>query len=250
MDVAAAKSHVDRAARLAALDLARCEQVEAVCVIGSSARGDSTQRSDIDLLALVADRPTAQAAAVRARRQHERAGRRVQPRLLSAARLTRLLDERSTFAVHVLREAVVIDDPAGKLAAICGAHDRDAPVRDPNAARDLRLRLEPYADLAWCEGVYLYCLSDLYSIARAAAFTILGRAARFEFSGSRAFATVARHVPDLAPSARRAARLRPFYLLAERDASGPPPPPFQHRDCHSEAERARDACATLVEAVA
>lgn len=84
---------------------------------------------------------------------------------------------RSTFAVHVLREGLVAHDPAGDFADLAGRYSLDEPVR--NNQSDLLLRLELYVDLAWCQGLYLYCLSDLYSIGRAAAFTILGRTSNF-----------------------------------------------------------------------
>lgn len=218
-------------------------EVRAVCLIGSSARGDWEAGSDIDLLALVCDRTAA--AAVRATFGRERVGRRVQMKLLSEAGLTRLFQQRSTFAVHILREAVVVFDPYGDFAALAEPHSRDDPVREDGGR--LRIRLEIYDELDWCQGLYLYCLSDLYSIGRAAAYTILGRDSRFEFSGTRAFRTVARARPGLEHAAERVAALRPFFLLVERNATEFLP--FPYRDCHEEAHGARDACHALVDAI-
>lgn len=233
----------DREAEFAAQALARFGEVRAVCVIGSSARGECEDGSDIDLLALVEDR--AAAVAVRAAFGLERGGRRVQLRLLSETRLGRLFEQRSTFAVHILRESVVVYDPLDRFAALSEPHSRDDPVRDDGVK--LRIRLEPYEDLEWCQGLYLYCLSDLYSIGRAAAYTILGRESRFEFSGARALRAIARHHPSLAQAAWRVAALRPFFLLVERNTVGPLP--FAYRDCHQEALDARDASRALVEAI-
>lgn len=234
---------IDRQAYGAARDLGRVPGVRAACVIGSAARGDFEEGSDIDLLALVEDRSTA--ASVRQSFPRERAGRRVQLKLLDEAGLTRVFAARSTFAVHVLREAVVVSDPTARFATLSEPHSRDAPVRHNGA--ELRVRLELYEDLQWCQGFYLYCLSDLYSIGRSAAYTILGRESRFEFSGLRALRSLAAGRPELTPAAREVARLRPFFLLVERNASEALP--FPYRDRHTEAGEARDACRTLVSAI-
>lgn len=240
--VATSQPRADLEAICAAEELGRLIGVRAVCVIGSSARGDFDNASDIDLLALVDNREAG--PAVRASFGRERAGRRVQLKLLTESRLGRLFERRSTFAVHVLREAVVVVDPLGSLASVRQRHSPDAPVCDNREG--LLIRLELYEDLDWCQGLYLYCLSDLYSTGRAAAYTILGRDARFEFSGMRALRALG-HRPALAGPARRIAALRPFFLLVERDQPGPLP--FPYRECHSEARDARDACQTLVHAI-
>jgi predicted nucleotidyltransferase len=243
MDTAAPPLLIGRDAGSAAEMLARSPGVLAVCLLGSSARGDDDDGSDLDFLALVEDRTAA--AAIRTSFRGHRAGRRVQLRLMTEAGLMRVFERRSTFAVHVLRESVALYDPNGRFATLRGDHSLDDPVHDDGSA--LQLRLEGYEELSWCQGLYLYCLSDLYSIGRAAAFTILGREAKFEFSGPRALDRVAREYPDLKQSARCVTALRPFFLLVERDQKGPLP--FAHRDCHREAHRARDATAALVYAI-
>ena len=136
----------------------------------------------------------------------ERAGRRVQLKLFTEARLTRLFERRSTFAVHVLREAVVVCDLSGSFGELSRRHSRDEPVCDNR--EQLLIRLELYEDLEWCQGLYLYCLADLYSIGRAAAYTVLGLDSRFEFSAIQALSSVGRYRPDLAVAANTAA----FFL--------------------------------------
>jgi predicted nucleotidyltransferase len=240
MSVAFPKEFATSEALRAAKELGGMADVQAVALIGSAARGDADSGSDIDLLALVKDRNGARA--VRAACRRERAGHRVQLKLLTDQALQRLLQRRSTFAVHILREGVIVDDPSGRLAAIFAARSTEEPVRGDADA--LRLRLEAYQDLAWCQGLYLYALSDLYSIGRAAALILLGREAHFEFSASRALRTLGDKRPELRESARIVAALRPFFLLVERDVHAPLP--FPYRDCHREARRARDACEQLV----
>jgi len=236
----AIQSLTDSEARHAADALGREAGVRAVCVIGSSARGDFDAASDIDLLALVEDRATA--ARVRGRFRRAVDERDIQLKLVTEAQLTRLFERRSTFGVHVLREGVAVIDHFGAFAALRARHPRDAPVRDNR--EELLVRLELYDDLAWCQGLYLYCLADLYSIGRAAAFTLLGRQSRFEFSGTRAFDRLRRDVPQLAAAAERVAELRPFFLLVERNS--PQSLPFPARDCHDEASAAVAACYALV----
>jgi len=238
-----ATTALDRDAEQAALELGDHSEVRAVCVIGSSARGDSTAESDIDLLAIVGDRDAA--ASVRSAYGRRRHGRRVQLKLLSEEGLTTLFQARSTFAVHVLRECVVVSDPHERFAALRAPHSLHAPVRDNSA--ELSLRLEPYEDLGWCQGLYLYCLADFYSAGRAAAYTIMGRSSQFEFSGAAALRAVAEHRPELAGVAQVVDALRPFYVLVERDEHGKLP--FGYRDCHTEAHQARDAARALVQAI-
>jgi predicted nucleotidyltransferase len=227
----------------AAEEVGRVPGVVAVAVLGSSARGDYDATSDIDLLALVVDGEAAREVAAWKRGQPR--GRRLQLKVMTEPRLTRLLERRSTFAVHVLREAIPVVDPAARFAALRRPHSRDAPVRDNRD--DLLIRLEPYEYLDWCQGFYLFCLADLYSIGRAAAFTILGRRSHFEFSGVRALRTLESLMPELAGEAHVVSELRPFFLLAHRDAAGPIP--FPYRDCHEQADRARRACFSLVGAI-
>ena len=140
---------------------------------------------------------------------------------------------------------MAVVDPTGAFAALRNRYPRDEPVR--NNREELLLRLELYDDIAWCQGLYLYCLADLYSIGRAAVFTILGRKSRFEFSATRAFDRVRREAPQLSAPAKRVAELRPFFLLVERDCDEPLPYPA--RDCHDEALAAVAACHTLVDAI-
>lgn len=227
----------------AAEALGRLPGVMSVCVIGSGARAESDQTSDIDLFALVED--ASARAAVRAAFERERGGRRIQVKLLTEAAASRLFARRSTFAVHVLREAVVIVDPGRAFAGLTERHSLEAPVRDNR--EDLLVRLEPYDELEWCQGFYLFCLSDLYAIGRAAAYTILGRQSRFEFSGVRALQAVGRVRPEISDAAGQIRELRPFFVLAHRNKREPLP--FSYRGCDEAARNARDACVSLVCAI-
>jgi predicted nucleotidyltransferase len=232
---------VDQSALHLAERVAHMAHVWSVCLIGSSARGDGEAGSDIDLLAVVDGKDHVKEV----RRRIVRAvdGRRVQTKVLDEQRLADILDRRSTFAVHVLREAVVVRDEGERFARLRAQHSLDAPVRADSAG--LRRRLELYDDLGWCQGLYLYCLADCYSVGRAAAYAILGRNGTFEFSARKAFARVAQECPALGPAAERIVRLRPFFRMADRDIHEPLP--FPYRDCRSEAEAAVAAAHELID---
>jgi predicted nucleotidyltransferase len=217
---------LDLADRLAGLD-----HVRSVCLLGSTARGDAESGSDIDLLAVVDAR--SHVKDVRHRALRALGARKVQTKVLDEARLAKILGGRSTFAVHVLREAVVVHDEGHRFARLRAQHSPDAPVRADPAA--LRRRLEPYDDLDWCHGLYLYCLADCYSTGRAAAYALLGQRGIFEFSASKALAGVADEWPNLRPAAERIARLRPFFVLADRDVHKPLPFPYRDRRTETEA---------------
>jgi len=213
----------------AALDLidrlADLDHVRSVCLLGSTARGDAEPGSDIDLLAVVDARRHVKD--VRSRALRVLGVRKVQTKVLDEARLAEILGGRSTFAVHVLREAVIVHDEGHRFARLRAQHSPDAPVRADPAA--LRRRLELYGDLDWCQGLYLYSLADCYSIGRAAAYALLGQRGNFEFSAGKALARVAEEWSDLRPAAERIARLRPFFVLADRDVRGPLPFPYRDR---------------------
>jgi predicted nucleotidyltransferase len=234
---------VDPATLKVAERLADLEHVRSVCLIGSAARGEAGPSSDIDLLAVVDAHPHVQEVRLRAA---ETAGdHRVQTKVLAEDRLADFLAGRSSFAVHVLREAVVLHDEGHRFEHLRARLPRDAPIlADPDR---LRGRLELYGDLAWCQGQYLYCLADCYSVGRSAAYALLTRDSVFEFSAPKALARLGRNRLDLADECRRIAALQPFYLLAERDIHVPLP--HSYRGCLDEAKAAVRATRTLVDAL-
>lgn len=239
---------VDQAALDLADRLADLDHVRSVCVLGSSARGDTTAGSDIDLLAVVDTRSNVKdvrRCALLALGARNVQSSRVQTKILDEARLAEILDGRSTFAVHVLREAVIVHDAGHRFAQLRARYSPDAPVRvDPRA---LQRRLDPYDDLDWCQGLYLYCLADCYSTGRAAAYSLLGQRGIFEFAAGKALARVAEEWPDLRPAVERIAQLRPFFVLAARDVHQPLP--FPYRDDRPEAEAAVRAAHELIDAL-
>lgn len=231
----------------AALDLAErlgdLDHVRTVCLLGSTARGEIQPGSDIDLLAVV-DAPS-HVDDVRREALRALGPRKVQTKVLDEARLADILDGRSTFAVHVLREAVIVHDEGQRFARLRAQHSPDAPVRADPAA--LRRRVELYDDLDWCQGLYLYCLADCYSTGRAASYVLLGQRGIFEFSAAKALARVADEWPNLRPAAERIARLRPFFMLVHRDVHERVP--FPYRDRRAEAEAAVGAAHELIGAL-
>lgn len=239
---------VDPAALAVADRLAGLDHVRCVCLLGSTARGDAEPGSDIDLLAVVDARSHVKDVRRRALRALGARGvemSKIQTKVLDEARLAEILGGRSTFAVHVLREAVIIHDEGNRFARLCAQHSPDAPVRTDPAV--LQRRLELYDDLDWCQGFYLYCLADCYSMGRAAAYALLGQRKVFEFSAGKALARIADEWPDLRPAAERIARLRPFFVLAHRDVHEPLP--FPYRDHRPEAEAAIRSAHQLIGAL-
>lgn len=237
------RSTLDPAAVHAAECLAHLDHVYSVCLLGSTARGDAGPNSDIDLLALVDARD--HVPGVRSRVVRRVGDRRVQTKVVDVTRLSEIFDARSTFAVHILREAVIVHDEGRRFERLRAARSADAPVRANPVT--LRRRLELYDDLEWCQGLYLYCLADCYSLGRAAAYGLLGQRGVFEFSAQKALSRVEVECPELREATRRIGRLRPFFLLAERDVREPLP--FPYRDCHAEAEAAVRAAHELIDAL-
>jgi predicted nucleotidyltransferase len=240
MTPTAHRAALDLAERLAGLD-----HVQSVCLLGSAARGDAEPGSDIDLLAVVDAREHVNDVRRRALGACRVQTCKVQTKVLDEARLAEMFTGRSTFAVHVLREAVIVRDEGHRFTRLRAQHSPDAPVKVDPAA--LQRRLELYDNLDWCQGLYLYCLADCYSTGRAAAYALLGQLGIFEFSAGKALTRVADEWPELRRAAERIARLRPFFVLADRDIHQPLP--FPYRDHWVEAETAVRAAHQLIGAL-
>lgn len=232
----------DRTAYELAAALAEDARLQSVCVIGSTARGDCDSSSDIDLLAVAAD-GSVRLTELKKSLPKPRIERRVQLKLFNERGLRELFDRRTTFAVHILREAVPVVDRDASFERMRRRYSLDAPAQDDGSW--FRVRLELYEDLDWCHGFYLFCLADCYALGRAAAILALAREGEFEFRKSRAFVRFRQRYPELSEATEVIQELEPFYLLARRNVKMNLP--FPHRDCHEEAQAARDACADLVD---
>jgi predicted nucleotidyltransferase len=222
-------------------ELERDENVRAVCLFGSTARGHRRADSDIDVLVVVPDGTSA--SEVRDRVRSSEARQRAQLRLMSEKRLKQAFSQGTVFAAHLAHEGQVVVDRDGALTRLLESHPRDEPVRE--TAKDLASQLQVYDNLDWCGGYYLFCFADLYAWGRSGAMLAVARAGHFEFDRDLVFDRLHRLFPDLKEAGRHIQRLRPFWAAVNRKRSEPFP--FSPVGSDAEAVEARDACRMILE---
>lgn len=220
--------------------IARPEDVRAVCLVGSVARGDDTVDSDIDLV-VIGRRRLRRCELMERIPAHAR-----DPRLsfISFSRKAWAAEiERGSLFVHHLRlEGVALLDRDGELEAAFA----DAPRHPPDAERELRhqlRRLRLYREPERLNGEHLFALSHLYAIGKAIAIARCFELGEPTFVKEEALARLARRRPALAEDVARVRELRPFYdLTRERERS---PLPFEPIDVEHELRRASTAIERL-----
>lgn len=136
-------------------------RIRAACVLGSVARGERDEHSDVDLLIVIPDGSEDDVArSARNELPHRIAGSRVQARVLTAGRLAAVRETRTVYAAHVGTEALVLFDRKNDLRDLRRAFPRGSTVAESGEA--LRRRLMLYEDLAWCNGHYLACFAVVF----------------------------------------------------------------------------------------
>jgi predicted nucleotidyltransferase len=235
-----------RSAVVLARTLKSEREVVAACVLGSVARGDDDPHSDLDILAVIDDASdNALLQRTRGRVPASLSGHPVQVRAIRRGHLADLVERRTLFAAHLAREARVVFDRKRDLKRARRLFERDPRVDESPA--ELRGRLGPYEELSWCRGHYVICLSDLYMLGRSGAMLALAKQGIFRFGRRDVFAQHSLLFPELSSAARTLSALEPFYMRVRRGFNAPLP--FAPRNTHREAEQARDACRTLLDAI-
>lgn len=205
-----------------AAELASCHDIVAVCLVGSVARGDAVETSDLDLVVIADERLSRSELMQRL------------PRDLRDDRLSLLCFSRnswgadvengSLFVHHVRLEGVPLLDREGVLKASLDLAGRTKP----NVAHELdrqvaRLRL--YRHPERLNGEHLFALSHMYAIGKAVAIARCIELDQPVFVKEEALLRLGALRPDLASEASVVMRLRPFYdLTREREA---PEVPFE-----------------------
>lgn len=195
-------------AERAANSFARYEDVAAIALLGSVARGNASPESDVDLLLITrgATRPS-------------RLMRRLPPGLrqerlsllcFSMERWEEEVERGALFLHHVRLEGEALHDPDGVLGGgLASVADRLPDVA--GELETLRRRLRLYRDLSRLNGRHLFALAHLYSIGKAAAIARCIQLDEPTFVKEEALESLASREPSLAVAAETVTRLRPFY---------------------------------------
>jgi predicted nucleotidyltransferase len=221
------------------------QEVRAVWMYGSHARGTSDADSDADALVVAAPgAPGLRALRGELRRDAGVPG--IQMTVMTEDRLREVTGAGTTFATHLMHEAVALWDPSDLLARLS---PRFRPRREGLTADLERLRrgFAPYRSLSAFNRHYELLFGDCYALARSAAMTLLVADGRPAFDRRVLFARLAESRPNLAQPARRIERLQPYYLMTRRgrDAEAP-----VAADDAVAAREAVDACASILGAQA
>jgi predicted nucleotidyltransferase len=223
-----------------AQQLARFDDIIAVCLVGSVARGDAVDDSDLDLVVLAEERLRRSDLVLRL------------PRKLRLDRLSLLCFSRrswaaeaekgSLFVHHARLEGVPLLDRDGALTASFELAARTEPNVNQELRRQLaRLRL--YRNPERLNGEHLFALSHLYAIGKAVAIARCVQLNEPIFVKEEALARVGVLRPHLAGEASALMRLRPFYdLTRERDVAELP---FEPVEVEDQIQRARAAIERL-----
>jgi predicted nucleotidyltransferase len=238
--------HASDAAMRLARRLKSERHVVSACLLGSFARGQDDPFSDLDILAVVEDRSETtllhrQAALMPAALM----GHPIQVRTLRRSHLAELVKKRTLFAAHLAQEAQIAFDRRRDLRRAKREFDRNPGVDESPA--ELKGKFGPYEQLAWCRGHYLICLADLYMLGRSGAMLALAKHGTYEFGRRDVFVRHSDVFPELSAAATSLGELEPYYMRVRRGVLAPLP--FVPRDCDLEAERARDACRALLDAI-
>jgi predicted nucleotidyltransferase len=226
----------ERTASQVSQALANSQDILAVCLIGSVARGDDVPGSDIDLL-VIGDEKLRRLELL-SRLPPEL--RRPELSLLSYGRSRWIAEAEagSLFVHHARLEGRILSDREGVLEE----GFRLAASRPPDVDAELRRqvkRLRLYRDPVRLNGEHLFALSHLYAIGKAVAIARCLELDETTFVKEEALNRLAYRRPDLADEVAAVAELRPFYdLTRERNTASLPFEPVDVSDKLEHATRA------------
>lgn len=222
--------------------LAGHDDVVAVRLVGSVARGDARPDSDIDLL-VIATKRLARSTLLR---RLPVALREENWSFLIYTDTAWLRDARegSLFIEHVRLEGETLHDADGVLEEGLEALARRGP--DPSAELQRRLRqVRLYRDPARLNGQHLFALSHLYAIGKAVAIARCSQLGKTTFVKDDALRSMAELRPEVSAEAEVISRLRPFYDRTGGRDSGRVP--FEPLNAEAEIERAVAAIERLAD---
>lgn len=210
--------------------LSRQAQIDAVCVLGSVARGESHPGSDIDLM-LIAREPT------RPSKLYPELGGLEGISLIVHTResFRKLSASRAIFAIHVRDEGKVLFDRhrwlTEQLESLAGQR------ADPSLTyRWASQEVARYRDLARFNGIYHFAFARLYSISRAVAIGITVEKGDPQYGKDEPFTWIAAQLPTLRDPVQRLSALRAFREI--EGGYDQLSPPFDDRGADSEMRQA------------
>ena len=214
-----------------ALEVARILQerkgVVGLALLGSVARGDANESSDIDIL-VVGGAPDVTPVRLSARLPR-RFRRRVSLLCFTPQELDAQRRQGAYFIDHVRREGEILYDPRRILWRLM-----NEPYT-PNIQREVKSlvrRSTMYTRVERFSGYHLFCLAHLYAIGKAVIILALASAGVAQFNREQAFAEIARLDAALAADVEKISALRPFYRLVTHGHVESLPFSYVHAEDH------------------
>jgi predicted nucleotidyltransferase len=190
-------------------------EANSVFVIGSTARGDCTTLSDMDVL--VISRTRAEVASFHQQIAHFES-RPVSIILYSPEDFQSLWGEGSLFIYHVLKEGCLHSDDGTFAAMVCrGEFTLKNCFREDIEEQLTRLQL--YEDTSRFNDIYLHVLARLFSIYKNIVFFSLAERGTPEFNKHRAFDRFYWIYPHARKMRPKMDYLHRFYLEAAKGVS-------------------------------
>lgn len=191
--------------------LAQVDQVHSLCLLGSHARGDAVQSSDVDVLVLL-DGGDVPGSVLKSRLSGNTDALSLM--VQSRARFESLARDGALFALHVRAEGRIRYDRDRWLERLL-ADTRDVQPDPSWTLNWAHQQLWAYDDLSRFNGIHLFALSRLYSLGRAIGIAMTVADGAPLFGKDEVFQAVALRRPWLGDEARQIARLRPFRERTE-----------------------------------
>ena len=190
--------------------------IDAAILYGSSARGQTVESSDIDLIVITGDRHRSWEA-LRRLVDGLPGVDRLQLQALTHQEMRDLFGLRPDFAAHLVTEGIVLYDKRGFLGELFRL-----PIRRINSRDFDRLisRAERQAKFDRFNGQLLFSLARLYAIGKAVVILSLVRNGEPEFDRHEAFEAFKTSNARLTRDVEQITRLEPFYLQVRRGSGG------------------------------
>ena len=222
---------------------ATIDDVVGICVFGSVARGDASERSDIDMIVLSTNSDLTSQELLDMALESKRHGD-ISVRVYTSEDLVDHLTRSPIFAAHLKSDGIILLDRNNQLSAII---NRDYPISISDEINWQRKNVELYEHSERFGHALLLPLARLYSIGRAVVFLRLFQQAVIEFNATRAFAKLGDLRPEWRNSLAEVGQLRPFFQSVRLDDIGAEWPfdPFGD-DARERFESARGAVHTLL----
>lgn len=204
-----------RIAEQIASNLSLLSNVRSIILIGSCARGDISEYSDIDLL-LITKKASTRTEIIAALPPEQRI-KELSLLPYPSATFTRLYKEGALFVAHVLKEGRLLYDD-GYYANLIRTPFRVSKESLLLQWMMLKQRISLYDDLSIYGRVFVDCLSHLYSVTKNIAVIALAMNGDFSFNKQKALNQFKKSFPQLAGEIDELIELRAFSLIWSKGA--------------------------------